>query len=558
MFTWSTPTSVLSAAGLGQGGLSDVSCPSTTLCVASVVGATTQDESQDNDVVVFNPQNPATTAVAQMLFTPDSGFDDDAIQGLSCPTTSQCTLDGTSPDAVTFDPSDLTQEATSQTISNQSDVASLGPVLCPSTSQCISESDNAPTALLTFDPDGSAGPSAGASAPGMNGFKDAIACATAAPDTSSNACVAIAGGQLEPFSPGSSPGSAAGPSSTEGVACASTSECVAVGYDSGTGDSFEFAFSPTAIGSPTPQTIDTTSGEIPSLLACPSTSQCTGSSVDGTSITFDPSDPADEVKQQPDRAGDVEQIACPSVSECVLVDDTGHVVFGTAAPAPVPTLISPPVITGQAVVGQTLTTSHGSWANAPSSYAYEWERCLKSGSDCVAIAGKTGSVYTPTSTDVGYAIRVGVTASNTNGPSAEVFATRTAGVTAATQLPTKQQIEDALAGALSNNANTSLGSPSTTINSPSPGQSTVGWEYFPESAWGDLAGKRHKAKAVLLAHAKVTIRHKGRVKIKLHLTSAGRRLLKHFKRTKVTATMTFKPRGSKKTYSAKRTFPVRR
>ena len=78
-----------------------------------------------------------------------------------------------------------------------------------------------------------------------------------------------------------------------------------------------------------------------------------------------------------------------------------------------PTLVSPPVISGTAQQGQTLSSSTGTWNGSPTSYSYQWYRCDSAGNNCVT--GPTGQSYLLTSTDVGKTFRVTVTASNSSG-----------------------------------------------------------------------------------------------------------------------------------------------
>ena len=83
-----------------------------------------------------------------------------------------------------------------------------------------------------------------------------------------------------------------------------------------------------------------------------------------------------------------------------------------AASSPVPVNSVAPAITGTARVGQTLTSSTGTWSNSPTGYAYQW---LRAG---VAIAGATGATYPLVTADVGAIITVRVVASNAGGSSA--------------------------------------------------------------------------------------------------------------------------------------------
>lgn len=67
----------------------------------------------------------------------------------------------------------------------------------------------------------------------------------------------------------------------------------------------------------------------------------------------------------------------------------------------------------QTGVLETATT--GTWAEEPTSYAYQWRRCNASGLECVDILGATNSTYTPVAADVGKTLVVKVTATNAVG-----------------------------------------------------------------------------------------------------------------------------------------------
>ena len=83
-----------------------------------------------------------------------------------------------------------------------------------------------------------------------------------------------------------------------------------------------------------------------------------------------------------------------------------------APPTSPPSNTTPPLITGSAVVGQTLTASTGVWTNSPTSYGYQWQSCGASG--CTAV-GSNSPTYTVQSSDVGNTIDVIVTATNAVG-----------------------------------------------------------------------------------------------------------------------------------------------
>ncbi|MBA3376971.1 MAG: hypothetical protein H0U00_14360 [Actinobacteria bacterium] len=94
---------------------------------------------------------------------------------------------------------------------------------------------------------------------------------------------------------------------------------------------------------------------------------------------------------------------------------------GVAAPTARPSNTAEPVISGRAEQGRTLSASRGRWSGTGSlSYAYRWVRCganggRPDGSDCGFILGATRSSYEVASADVGFRLRVRVTARNAEG-----------------------------------------------------------------------------------------------------------------------------------------------
>jgi hypothetical protein len=85
-----------------------------------------------------------------------------------------------------------------------------------------------------------------------------------------------------------------------------------------------------------------------------------------------------------------------------------------------PTNTAEPVITGNPAVGQTLTTSNGTWTTTgDATYTYTWLRCPPSGgasdgSDCASI-GATTATYVVAAGDVGFRLRTRVTAQDAGG-----------------------------------------------------------------------------------------------------------------------------------------------
>lgn len=81
--------------------------------------------------------------------------------------------------------------------------------------------------------------------------------------------------------------------------------------------------------------------------------------------------------------------------------------------AATPASASAPIVTGRARVGETLTTTNGSWIPAATSYAYQWQR--KVAGVFTDIAGATAQTYTLVAADEGAQVRAKVIATNTDG-----------------------------------------------------------------------------------------------------------------------------------------------
>ena len=120
--------------------------------------------------------------------------------------------------------------------------------------------------------------------------------------------------------------------------------------------------------------------------------------------------------------------SCPQAA--ILLADTGNDRIRYIGDPVAPVSLEAPAISGQALVGQALSSSSGRWSAIPppSSYGYQWRRCDASGNGCADIPSATSSSYTPTADDVGLTLRVDVTAANPGGSvSAESAATQPVG-----------------------------------------------------------------------------------------------------------------------------------
>ena len=74
-----------------------------------------------------------------------------------------------------------------------------------------------------------------------------------------------------------------------------------------------------------------------------------------------------------------------------------------------------PTITGDPQVGESLTANDGTWTNNPTSFAYQWQRCDVDSIVCGSVPGATGKAYGVRTADVGFRLRVQVTARNASG-----------------------------------------------------------------------------------------------------------------------------------------------
>ena len=93
----------------------------------------------------------------------------------------------------------------------------------------------------------------------------------------------------------------------------------------------------------------------------------------------------------------------------------GDVLTLTTPPLPIPLNTSPPVISGVTTQRQSIATSNGSWANSPTSYAYQWQDCDRRGKNCSDIRRANSNIYVLTASDVGHRVRSVVTAGNAGG-----------------------------------------------------------------------------------------------------------------------------------------------
>ena len=87
---------------------------------------------------------------------------------------------------------------------------------------------------------------------------------------------------------------------------------------------------------------------------------------------------------------------------------------GAAAPTGTPPMLTAfPATSGLLEVGQTLTVTTGTWTGTPPmTFSYQWQRC---NGPCADISGASGSSLKLTTLELGDAVRVLVTATNSAG-----------------------------------------------------------------------------------------------------------------------------------------------
>ena len=125
-----------------------------------------------------------------------------------------------------------------------------------------------------------------------------------------------------------------------------------------------------------------------------------------------------------------------AVASVALAAGAGIVVGeGSAAgAAKAPENTEPPVISGTAQVGSTLTSTEGSWSRNPTDINLQWRRCDENGASCSNISGAVGKTYVLKTVDAGNTLRVTATAKNADG-TATATSAQTAVVKAASATP---------------------------------------------------------------------------------------------------------------------------
>lgn len=95
---------------------------------------------------------------------------------------------------------------------------------------------------------------------------------------------------------------------------------------------------------------------------------------------------------------------------------TAALIVGTSGPSAPSSSSAPALSSLQPMVGRVLHASTGTWGNGPTSYTYQWKRCVPA---CANIPSATLPLYIATQADVGATIEVTVTAANAQGSASQ-------------------------------------------------------------------------------------------------------------------------------------------
>ncbi len=112
--------------------------------------------------------------------------------------------------------------------------------------------------------------------------------------------------------------------------------------------------------------------------------------------------------------------ALPALGPSASLASSGSPTDRTPTERPAPLATAPtdtvaPSVRGSALVGDKLSASSGTWTGSPTSYSYQWQDCSALDDSCLNVSGATASTYKVTASDLESAVRVLVSASNTDG-----------------------------------------------------------------------------------------------------------------------------------------------
>lgn len=121
------------------------------------------------------------------------------------------------------------------------------------------------------------------------------------------------------------------------------------------------------------------------------------------------------------RAADIGRLVGVEVVAINAIGTSDPSVSGVRGPIVqgLPTILSPPALSGIPQLGETLSATEGTWTGAPTSFAFQWYSCDAAVTSCAAIGGATGRDYAVAAADVGRRLNATVVAANATGSSVE-------------------------------------------------------------------------------------------------------------------------------------------
>ena len=276
-------------------------------------GAACTAYAESGAAVRFSPGGGSSTV------TPiDTGV---PLNGLACPSESQCTAIDARGHALTFAPT-AAGTPTPTTI----DATGVRALACATATRCVGNESGLSGSVVSFDPTAPVTPTP-VRIDGTQ-FMLGIAC------SASSRCTTVDGsGMATTFDPATPGTPAPTPTSLLGhttipfdIACPSVTRCVTVGLDqTGPQDvSYRVTFDPATPSGPSAPLDGVTSAR---SVACPTSTQCTAVDDAARVLTFDPSSsgtPTSQLVSGEKLTG----IACPTATDCVAVDAAGEAIEG--------------------------------------------------------------------------------------------------------------------------------------------------------------------------------------------------------------------------------------
>jgi hypothetical protein len=200
------------------------------------------------------------------------------------------------------------------------------------------------------------------------------------------------------------------------------------------------------------------------------------------------------------------QLAVPkavavSVAGDVLIADEQNNRIRFVGTIVAPANTTSPTVSGTPGEGQQLNASAGGWSGTGPAISYQWQRCAPA---CADIAGASAKTYVPVAADVGWPLRVGVTAANPAG-SPTAYSSQTSAVSAAL-VPPSSTSPPTISG-IAADGQTLTANEGTWAGTP-PLAYTYQWRRCDPSggACADVAGATSKTYVVAGADAGSTLR----------------------------------------------------